>query len=115
MAGCGSASGGGAANTPPPLTVGQPATLIAAQLRAYNQCVESSPWHEFEPENPEVPEAPEGNSGDMGVTPQEGTVPFPSNNDLFISTMKICLSQNPMAALVPGYTGLPPGSLLSVF
>lgn len=86
-----------------------PTNNIANELEEYNKCVESSPWHEFEPEKLDVPEAPEGKDADMGVTPQDGTVPVPSNNDLFINTMKSCLTQYPMAALALGYTGVQPG------
>lgn len=71
----------------------------------------SSPFNVFEPEKLEVPEPPEGRKADMGVSPDEGTVAVPSNNDLFISTMKSCLMQHPLAALAPAYQGLSPGSV----
>ncbi len=95
---------------PPPLGLG-PAHQIAVQLAAYNQCMSSSPWNTFEPEKPEVPDIPEGPNADMGVTPNEGTLPFPSNNYLYILTMTNCLNANPLAALSPFYKGLPPGAV----
>jgi RHS repeat-associated protein len=112
----GAQSGGAEGGTPanngkPPLPNTGPADQIAAHLSAYNQCVKSSPFNVFEPEKLEMPERPEGPKADMGVSPNEGTVPVPSNNDLFISTMKSCLMQYPLAALAPAYPGLSPGSV----
>jgi hypothetical protein len=58
-----------------------------------------------------MPSPPEGPGADMGVSPNEGTPPFPSNNELYVSTLKICLRQFPLAALDPSYSGLAPGSV----
>ncbi len=85
---------------------------ISSELAAYDACVESSPFHEFEPEKPDVPEPPSGNGADMGVSPTDG-IPnlVPNNNELFIETMKNCLKQHPLAALDSHFSGLSPGNV----
>ena len=82
---------------------------VSTQLSSYDQCVESSPWNEYDPEKLEIPEAPEGHNAGMGVSPAEGTIAVPSNNDLYLSTMKNCLKQYSLAGMAPGYQGLGPG------
>ena len=94
---------------PPPYTVGRPDNLVSTGLAAYNACVESSPWHEWEGFETPKAEPPPGN-GEFGVTPSEGALPFPSNNELYLGTIKSCLQQHPMAGLAPG-VGLPPGDV----
>ncbi len=94
----------------PPLPKIGPASQIAAHLAAYNQCVSSSPF-QFAGWKLSFPKPPTGRAADMGVLPNEGAVPIPGNNELYISTMKNCLRQYPLAALANGYTGLEPGSV----
>ncbi|HEY2498515.1 MAG TPA: RHS repeat-associated core domain-containing protein [Candidatus Angelobacter sp.] len=84
---------------------------IPAELAAYNQCVESSPFNSFEPEKPDVPEPPSGGNADMGVSPNDGAPPLPSNNEFFIGTMKSCLAKHPLAALSSQFQGLDPGNV----
>ena len=116
--GCGRPSGGTPGRTtvvtkpggpfPAPRNSGA-AQLVASELKAYNACVQASPWHEFGGEKLRSPDFPTGMALQMGKLPDEGVPQVPSNTDMYTETMKSCLRKHPLAALGQGYQGLPPG------
>ena len=89
---------------PPPPVPNPLPNAIGRDYNAYEECVEHNPWKECEFETPKVEPPPDGGGetpgpADFGVSPDEGTVPVPNNNQLALHRACDCLRQHPMAAL----------------
>jgi RHS repeat-associated protein len=89
---------------PPPPVPNPLPNAIGRDYDAYEECVEHNPWKECEFETPKAEEPPAGGGetpgpADFGVSPDEGTVPVPSNNELALHRACDCLRQHPLAAL----------------